>query len=810
METNNLSTPKLRARISATSTVDRPKIRKNYVKNEETLLVDKSSANSEVFAYEVSEINLSHDLENQRKLASSSLYRASKFGAIPSPLLRPNLAYTQTNTQIQYDSTINESDLIQTPKNTSTPRSSVINDFKTDSVKFRESIAQFTKMLESNVSIDSVVEEFKKLSSATKIESEITADSEMFMPAEEANSKLLADEMSWKRKHDIPASMNYSSFRESVGVPSISVGEYFQQKSDNISYIQEAISPEKPSKISALVDLSHDLSTNSNTGMVKTKSLSISAIRQLLAETEDSPMKVINYLSNKMKNKSENVITNLDNKLEETVSLPVSKNSSYTSAFSENEALNALETNKENIKPPCTDKTLEDAHQELHLLRLPSRSSSSLTNLPDGKLPIESTKSELVWGCVKVDRYVTKEFLLRNRTSKTIRLQCFLSTYEFKIRKDNRIDAEIPNGYKFLLHGHESRQIMISFTPTKVGGAIDELCFTPLDSNLIQTKKQCIRLFGYGGYTNIEFQNSIKDNTGKLWLSLGRMENKLSLHQTFGIRNSGNLPMFVYIKFIGKHFLTNSNFKVEPSIFVLTPSEEKNIVVSYVPNAKDSKILKQSLSVLPVTDIGRLEIVSGSEVNRARLKRLYRKRVERKLPVDSLSSVLVEKVKGEIVPKDIHKFKESPSALEDILSTFNINEFILTVEQDPNQTLVAEFPEDSAFFQTLCTESTQLLNDTTMSHVSCKLEPPIIFLSPPMKSEDCLYLSSEMTKSATFEAACTPVGLQLTPTTGTMLPGETVLFKIKATNNVPTKHFKVSINVENVVLDADIKIHGVN
>lgn len=104
---------------------------------------------------------------------------------------------------------------------------------------------------------------------------------------------------------------------------------------------------------------------------------------------------------------------------------------------------------------------------------------------------------------------------MRNKTPKTLRLQCFLSSHEFKIRKDNRSDSDQLTVCKFVLHGHESRPLIISFAPTKIGPAFDELVFTPLDTDLKQTKKQCVRLWGYGGNVCTELHNVSRDNTGK-------------------------------------------------------------------------------------------------------------------------------------------------------------------------------------------------------------------------------------------------------------------------------------------------------
>lgn len=823
----DLQTPRsTRPRISATSTVNKAKPTQL-----ETPLVDPHLETS-LSVLSLNSIDLSNIvdvppvrssidlvLSQQRQLANSTLQRASKVGAIPSKLLQPDLFQTKTDTlfNFQSESTVNDSDLLL--KNTSTPRNSShdVGLIHTVPSTTRDSIfAVFKDMLDNNVSTHDAIGEFKQISQAHRRESSHLLDSNLFLPAEDAAQQMLTDELSWKKKNEIPVTQDLNSFQDTRDLPSRSIGEFFQKRSDNISELR-ATSPRKLEPF-ALIDSTDVLNQTSDSTDESpfTKSLSASAIQQLLLETDDTPRKVMDYLFNQKRKtspkRSENPRRNSSG---DTFSLPVSRDTSYTSSFSDNEAVRAVvNEDKENIQPVKKKvEKLETNPQLSHnvlspsepRLLSPSRSSSSLTSLPNGKLPIESTVSELVWGCVKVDRCVTKEFMLRNKTPKTLRLQCSLSTYEFKIRKDNRSDSDPLSACKFVLHGHESRPLIISYIPTKVGAAVDELVFTPLDTNLTQTKKQCVRLWGYGGYTNIEYHNAIRDNTGKYWLSLGRMDNRVIMEQSLTLKNTGNLPSFAHIKVVSKH-VTFSNLKVEPILFVLLPNEEKHIKMTYIPNAKDCKILKQNLNVLSVTDIAKLEISSGPEISRARLRRLYRKCIEKGLTVDPRLKVLKEKIIGEIFPSDIIKFKESPNALLEILETLNNDEIVVTIEQDPNQTLVAEFTEDSVMYQSLSQETIVALDDSSISHTSCRLEPPCLVLLPPSKTEDSLFLISEATKTLHYEVRATPSGLSISPTVGALSPGETSEFKVKLLRNNLDTRFKVLVYVDNAVFEAEVKV----
>ncbi|XP_050307913.1 uncharacterized protein LOC126744519 isoform X2 [Anthonomus grandis grandis] len=747
-------------------------------------------------------------------------------------LMKPNLQATEGsgNFHLPFESTINESDVLQTPKNTSTPRNSE-PDIRSTSAGPRLSLfSQLREKLEKDVSVDEAVSEFKEKSLG--ISNGNLGDSDMFMPAEDVASRLRADELSWKRKHEFPPNSFNEGLNESKEVPRMSIGEFFQQGSRNISELR-AKSP-GPTDPVPLVDASV-LSSTSNTSMhlkektnLSCKSLSESAILQIIAEAQSSPNALANlFCKTNLKTKKGSYRDSSD-----IFSLPVSQDASYTTSFSDNEAVKvAVIENKENVRPHieeinqnppkvATAELSSQTHvrgQEEKVAcpspppsRTSTRSSSCLTNFPDGKLPIESTVGELVWGCVKVDRCVTKQFMLRNKTSKTLRLQCSLSSYEFKIRKDIRSDSDHLSACKFVLHGHESRQLIVSFIPTKVGAAVDELVFAPLQSNLPTVKKQCVRLWGYGGYSSTEYHNVSRDNTGKYWLSLGRMDNRTLMEQSFSIKNTGNLPSFVYFQVSQTQFkqtLTFTSLTVEPKLMVLLPNESKTVNISYIPNARDCKVLKQNLNVVSVMDIGKLNIVSGPEVNRARLRRLKRKRIDKDQTVDDLTKALAEKIPGEVFPSDVSLFKELPNAIPDILETLNTDEMVITVEQDPNQTLVAEYPEDSVIYQSLCQDNTVLNDDmSVLSTKSCRLEPPLIVLSSPSKLEDCLFLTSDASDVLHFKVTSNTPDLQIFPSVGNINPGETTELHIKLSVNSSESYFKVSVYVDCEVFESEVKV----
>lgn len=291
-------------------------------------------------------------------------------------------------------------------------------------------------------------------------------------------------------------------------------------------------------------------------------------------------------------------------------------------------------------------------------------------------------------------------------------------------------------------------------------------------------------------------------------MSLGRLDNRVQMHQSFTIKNTGILPSFTYIKVVPKNTVTFTSLRVEPNLFVLLPHEERIIRCSYTPNAKDCSVLKQNLNVLPVVDIGRLEIVCGAEANRFRLRCLKKKCLDKRLRVDELTSMLAEPIKGEIYSSNYAVFNENPSAIPDILETISVKEMLITIEQDPNQTLVGECPDDSMAFQSLCEQATIVAEPATMSPKLCRLEPPSLMLFPS-KPKDSLFLLSRGNEKLRFSATSTPVGLGIRPTNGDISPGETVELKIKLPKDAAYCQFTVRVHVGCDVMESDVKILNV-
>lgn len=186
---------------------------------------------------------------------------------------------------------------------------------------------------------------------------------------------------------------------------------------------------------------------------------------------------------------------------ESTISLAMSDNtkSSFTSRSASPEPLKELRSNRSVSSV---------------------RTTSSMSNLVDGRLPIESNRTHLVWGCVAVGSSGMQKFVVRNKCDMKVSMKAVVNGINFRILKDHS-ESEPVTVLPLLLHPRESRPITVVFAPTAKGKVAERLNFYPISEDLQkqQSKSQRVILLGYGGHSSISIQNVAKDSTGKMWVS---------------------------------------------------------------------------------------------------------------------------------------------------------------------------------------------------------------------------------------------------------------------------------------------------
>nr|CAI5832909.1 unnamed protein product [Callosobruchus analis] len=707
----------------------------------------------------------SSDLQHQRRLARNSLQRASITG-IPSKYLVPN--YSKIDTISYNDSTISDSDIMGTPKNTSTPRTS--QHLESTSTPYCPTAKSPSKPSSCR-------------STSVPKKSEPKKDNS-FTPAEQAASMLLADELSWKRQHQIlpvPTNEAFSILSEQP-INSVSIGEFFQQNFENVSLFPGASSPPRATSPVPLVDSTvlSDISSKLDADFS-----GLSFIQQVIKDAECTPksaaeklLKNVEKISSSGKHSrtpSPHTSTKMSH-LKETPVRPMSKNSSYTTDHSDNEALRSIieKENKNTINIPSSSnnyrRTLSpprSTHSSLqssprscqsqasgNSLSAPSRSTSSvLTSLPKGRLPIDSDRIELIWGCVKVGKCDTQEFRLRNKSSKKLGLQLIISGQDYKIRKDNRQDSEPLTSFKMVMQPHEVKTITRHFREilAVTGHAKQQLVDGP-------------EVFGE-----------------KYWASS-------SFHPS--------LPGF------------EGFIQVTPSFFALISQEEREITVTYRQTSEDrakfSKLVKDNM----VVDLGTLIVTSGEEVTRGRLRHLCKQSIARNEAIDDLSNILMQRINGEVMPEDLVKFKEDHRNLEQVQKLLTRKEIVLTIEMDPDETIIPQFLDDSDMFRTLYQEDSSAgLNEAAISN-PIKLEPSAVILTVPKKKSDRLFLLSNRSITVEYEVTSRPANLTLHPKRGAVEPGKEAVINVSYDGTVPERRmeFTVTVSCDGQILETTVKV----
>lgn len=728
-----------------------------------------------------------------------------------------------------------------TPNDISTPRSSCASD---DSVNPRMSVEKISQSLaedleflsdrvrNSDISLVELCDEFHKRTSFSQ-----EFNDESFASGELAAAKIAAHEESWRKERatlggniiksdSIFSQLDNPSFNAEEG--SISVTEFFRKKSE-LAELCLKDSPEKETSPTPLVDKSFkqpddttnlhelDFSESSVLNFIQQSSsssfdnsvLSISEIEKVISPN-DNTTKIMNYMTGKSR-KTDKPKESLPEKHFKTKSVP-SLEVKNGNDLKENQLFKGCSSNSK-CRSSCMKPLKDSGHNIMDKSVGSLRTVSSLDSLPGGKLPLETNKIELVWGCVPVGARKIQTFILRNRSQNKLRLQLSSSSTNFKILRDHS-EADPVQILPVLLHPSESRLFSVMFSPANIGAMAERINFSPVSTELQskQTKRQQLNVFGYGGYAQLEILDIPKDVNLKMWLSLGKIIDLPGLKKKFVIRNTGSLAAFAHLSFGSKAlFECSKTVNVYPTEVVIKPNEEKSIKVSYTPT-KDELQHLLAVTKSQVIEIGYIQIISGEEPLRGRIRRLCRKL---KKEAGSVANPLIEKLSNsfhdERMPSDIHKLTETVGSMKELMQNLVSKEVILTLERGLEGSLfehIAGIDETSMFHSLV----EGMVTTICASHVNaCTVEPTNIVLTPPSKTEDNVLVINQTAQLLQFQTALTNDEiLEVSPSEGMLPPGQTILLRIncdtRKLQQQQQKLFKLSIFVDDDVFDVDIKI----
>ncbi|XP_017779565.1 PREDICTED: uncharacterized protein LOC108564880 isoform X2 [Nicrophorus vespilloides] len=695
---------------------------------------------------------------------------------LPSKYFQPETQIDTPMSKKSMESTVSESDLVglSDDRRTSTQIGNISQQLRNSDVSIKEI---FNKYFITNSTFEEM-------------------DSDMFETAESATEKINAEEMFWRREHDLPVNRVSTFSQPNSHLESkISMGEFFSGKSDNCSLMFDKKSPESRKPVPLINDelTVVDESRFSTDGSI----LSISKIQNIISNGTETPNKLAEKL---VKSKFSNIAKSYDNRKSlDSPNTKINKSNARkfvsTSELTCSKSMSHMDENKENKNRSINSM----------------KSACSIETLSEIKNPLACTKSELVYGCVKVGKIATQEFVVKNRSDHKMRFQVNSSNLNYKISK---LDTDSMAKVTILLHPNESRQFTITFSPTTIGVQTGKLYFYPMiKGDIRKDKQQVMNLFGYGGHSSIEMLGLPKDTSGKLWLPLGSLnsQNNSKMVKQFQIKNSGTLPGFAHLSVRSKSLYSYATINLSPSSVVLQPGQQVSIQVEYIITKDDYRIFCKTFNGgSEVTEIAHITIVFGPEVLRGRLRKLNEYVSKNNLMPDKLVCELTKIFPGECIPDDLRNYKDTVKNFHVILNELLRKEITITVEQDMDKTLCPEAIDETSQYHTLMNNySNMTIVDKSDIVDLLTVEVSNILLTPPFKVSDSIVLSCEGSKDVLYEIKMEPEGfLKISNRRNVIKPGQIKRINLTCADVHMNDRQKVKVLIftENSMLEVEVKI----
>lgn len=115
-------------------------------------------------------------------------------------------------------------------------------------------------------------------------------------------------------------------------------------------------------------------------------------------------------------------------------------------------------------------------------------------------------------------------------------------------------------------------------------------------------------------------------------VSLGELGHKTEVNKHFSVTNNGTLSSFVCLQMGTKGLCGFSNISAYPPEFVLKPRDTVQVVINYTPTKEDIRYLAHA-STNDVIEIGSLQVISGAEALRGRIRRICSKLQQKEMTV---------------------------------------------------------------------------------------------------------------------------------------------------------------------------------
>lgn len=315
----------------------------------------------------------------------------------------------------------------------------------------------------------------------------------------------------------------------------------------------------------------------------------------------------------------------------------------------------------------------------------------------DGKFPLKSNTSELVWECVKLRKSVTKSLVIKNTSDKRLSLKVGVVGPGYQIASSCDSDS-------LVLQGNECRTINVTFCPTIIGKAMGKLTFKPI-KNWPEEIERSVYLWAYGGSTVLQLQGIERGPVGSSFLKMGETSNIVTttLERTFSIYNRGPLNgvATIFVKPKTNQCINENHITIEPNKCVIRPDGTATVKVIYKLRRKDIERLREkSCEVLTV---GTLEVIFGSEPNRQRIASILTRQGNVPTSYKQLEFLVNDFPVARM--EDFKDFREHVDNVYDLFGCFRTSEIALTINRtslDETRNADLSCIDDSVLFRTLC------------------------------------------------------------------------------------------------------------
>lgn len=434
----------------------------------------------------------------------------------------------------------------------------------------------------------------------------------------------------------------------------------------------------------------------------------------------------------------------------------------------------------------------------------PRSITSSAGTVAGDIIPIKSTHSSLVWTSVRVGKYETREFTIRNTSNNRIKLQGLITDNDnsFKFLKDRETSTTIT----IVLQHMESKTFTVIFTPNTVGAAAGKITFMHHEKKRDNESRpsRIIPLYGYGGYAKVCISQALKIMGDQMWLSLGKLNANGTLNTRIKLENTGDLPAYAKISLAPKAVYPSveNNWLVQPTELILGPKVVQWVTLEFRPRKQDIVLIRGDIA-----DMGTLIITHGDEPTRWRIRRLYKKMREaggqskKNEQQDIFRNVVYPICKifpGEMpMSNNLNIIRDSVQDLEILCRQVNRHVITLTMELSGDDSISIFRDDDddaneSQMFQSLYSDITAVLVTNENSYMPTETItgsnaeitdghtyldqftalPKVITLTPPSDNDKSIIITSLSNTAQPFEITVTnPEYLSVIPSEG-MIPAQ--------------------------------------